>query len=85
MCLAASGAELPLRMNLGCSDPLSLEQDLASLLSPGDFQMASALYGEFPSGGYHGIYRFVVMTRVMVKQRERVNLCFECERNGAGD
>src|SRR5262245_36669523 len=85
MCLAASGAELPSRMNSGCGDPLCLEWDFTSLLSPDDFQMASALNGEFASGVNHGIYRLVVMTRVMVEQQECVNLCFECERNGARD
>ena len=47
--------------------------------------MAFALYREFASGFYHGIYHFVVMTRIMVKQQQRLNLCFQCERNRARD
>ena len=85
MCLAASRTQLPSRMNLRGGDLLCFEQDFAALLSPCDFQMASALYREFASGFYHRIYHLVVMTRIMVKQQKRLNLRFECERNGAGD
>jgi hypothetical protein len=84
MCVTASHAHSP-RMNLRNSDLLCFEQDFAALLSPCDFQVASALYREFASRFHHRVYHLVVMTRIMVKQEERLNLRFECERNGARD
>src|SRR5881392_3881193 len=85
MRLAASPAQLPQRMNLRGDDLLCFQQDFGALLSSCDFQMASALCHEFASGFYHLVYHLVVMTRIMMKQQERLNLRFECERNGAGD
>ena len=72
-------------MNLRGGDLLRFEQDFGALLSPCDFQMASALYHEFASGFYHRVYHLVVVIRIMVKQQQRLNLRFERERNGAGD
>src|SRR6266446_9646429 len=85
MCLAASRAQLPSRMNLCGGDLLCFEQYFAALLSPCDLQVASALYHEFASGFYHRVYHLVVMTRIMMKQQKRLNLRFECERNSAGN
>ena len=84
-CASLQVAQLPSRMNLRGGDLLCFEQDFAALLSPCDFQMASALCREFASGLYHRVYHLVVMTRIMMKQQKRLNLRFECERNGAGD
>src|SRR5436190_12658193 len=72
-------------MDLRGGDLLCFEQDFAALLGPCDFQMTSALYREFASGFYHRVHHLVVMTRIMVKQQEGLNLRFECERNGAGN
>src|SRR5436190_16681524 len=85
MRLAASPAQLPQRMNLRGDDLLCFEQYFAALLSSCHFQRASALYHEFASGFYHLVYHLVVMTRIMMKQQERLDLRFECERNGAGN
>src|SRR5215211_3014417 len=85
MRLAASRAQLPSKLDLRCGDLFCFEQNFAAFLSPCDFQTASALYREFASGFYHRVYHLVVVTRIMVKQQERLNLRFEPERNGAGD
>src|SRR5439155_20445262 len=85
MRLAASRMQLPQRMNLRGGDLLCFEQDFAAMMSPCDFQMASAICHQVASGFYHLVYHLVVMTRIMMKQQERLDLRFECERNGAGD
>src|SRR6266700_8109183 len=85
MRLAASRMQLPQKMNLRGGDLLCFEQDFAALLSSCDFQMASTLCHELASGFYHRVYHLVVMTRIMMKQQKRLNLRFDCERNGAGN
>src|SRR5206468_7273839 len=84
-CASLQVARLPSRMNLRGGDLLCFEQDFAALLSACHFQMASALYHEFASGFYHRVYHIVVVIRIMMKQQKRLDLRFECERNGAGN
>ena len=68
-CASLQVAQLPSRMNLRGGDLLCFEQDFGALLSPCDFQMASALYHEFAGGFYHRVYHLVVVIRIMVKQQ----------------
>ncbi len=85
MCLAASREQLLSRMNLRSSDLVRFEQDFGALLSSCNFQIASTLHHEFASRFYHSVHHRVVVARIMVKQKERLNFRLHRERNGTRD
>ncbi len=67
------------------SDRLRLEQEFAAFLGAYYLQRFSTLCREFASGFHHRVHCLVVVTRVVMKEQQRLNFCFQRERNGAGD